>query len=214
MKRKVEIMGDKYLLENFSKIFNENDLSIVKDGKRFILESEFLNVLSDEDIFEGRVIELLNLLNTYALLFSKPEGKFTYQISEVHENGTEIIPIKSSVVGHGKAYVNISGGTIVPNKKTELTNQIGRNLVKIVENDEKIKEVFIYINSNFNSWYELYKIYEVIQTDTLAQKIMKSEKYKKKMSNGKFKKGDEIFSINAHYHRHSSKGNYKGKKRK
>jgi hypothetical protein len=201
MKRKVEILGDKSGLEAFSKILKDEDLSIVPEGERFILESESLNVLSDDDEFKGGVTELLNSVNAVALLFLGYQEKFTYQISQVNEDGTELLPIKSEVKGCGIAFANISGGT-------ETSNPI-RNWIKIAEKDEKLKEIFIYVNSNFYSWYELYKIYENLKPDRLAQEIMKSDKYKKKMNDGKTRTGDYIFSQNANYHRHHKDEKYK-----
>lgn len=204
MKRKVEIKGNnKSDLIKISKIFADKDLFIIQDGERFILKSESLNDLCDENEFRGKVNELLNSINAYTFLFLQLEEKFTYQISEIKENGIEIIPIQSCVVGHGKAYANITDGTIVPNKETELFNQIGRNLIKIIENDEKIREIFIYINSNFNSWYELYKVFEILKTNKSAQEIMRSDKYKKKMNDGKNLTGYEIFRRNVNIHRHN-----------
>jgi hypothetical protein len=115
----------------------------------------------------------------------------------LREDGVKMILLSSSVEGHGRSFacMSLSDGSEPPNPI--------KNSVEMAINDSKVKDIFEYININFYSWYELYRIFEILETYPSAKRIMESDKYKKKMNDGKLKTGNERFSQNANCHRHA-----------
>lgn len=88
MNWKVVLKGNDSYLEFLLEELKDHNLSIIKDGDEFILKLDEIDTLSNYDEVEGRVIELLDSLNSIELLFITYPVKMEYAICSVREDGT------------------------------------------------------------------------------------------------------------------------------
>ncbi|MDW5551691.1 hypothetical protein [Methanosarcina sp.] len=162
----VQITGDKSDLKELSKVLINKDLSITKKNEYFVLRSEYLDVLSDYDEVETKVIELLKSVNACAKLALNSLKVIGYQsISWLDEKGNKKTFFKDTCVIAVRCKSSIC--EISPDGIIEIYNQAMpvRNWIEIAQKDENVKKVFMQVSHDFNSWDAFYKIIEILEDD-------------------------------------------------
>lgn len=165
MNWEVEIIGDNSDLEELSKVFTGNDLSIVKKDEYFVLRSKYLDALSDYYEVETQVIELLKSVNACAKLTLNSLKVIELEsISSLDENKKRKTFFKDTCVTIVRCKDSIcevspSNGTI------EMCNQamLVRNWIEVAQKDRSVKKIFTQINYEFDTWIGLYNVLEILQ---------------------------------------------------
>ena len=188
MSWKVVLTGNEVVLDYLSKTLDDKELSIVMENKEFILKSECFDLFSDYHEVKGKVIELLNSVNAVALLFLQSQKKLEYKIYQLREDGTVLVPLELVGSGVGSAICGLSGGSGEYN--------VIRDCRKLAEEYDSVKDIFQLINSDFDTWYTLYKIHEIIR---------KVEKFTPVFEGIDYNKESRRFQQTANSYRHADK---------
>jgi hypothetical protein len=149
-----------------------NDLKIIKDeGKDYLSYSGFSSV-TDAKVVYTQATELIKVINGAAKL-SFPNIKIISQsgvIKSIERNengdlkggGTHIFPPPMEVRSFMTATVRI-GDKVLPTAVDEWT--------ALSKEDDKVRKAFVLFGNNDHSWDNLFKIFEIIESDVGGKMI-------------------------------------------
>jgi hypothetical protein len=175
----VELSGDTSDLDELSKVFTTPDLCIQKDGEKFLLKSEnFRSCASPDDVKKISSEILQNLTAGIKLSLDARKKLDIDSILQVGDDGSKHYFIESSITASSRC--SASGEIIHQDGTKEEFHQADPipKWIKIAHNDAKVAKAFSLICADFNSWYTLYKILEVLEEDHFKP-IMRGGRYKK-----------------------------------
>jgi hypothetical protein len=178
----VELSGDPSDLDELSKVFTSPELCIQKDGENFLLKSDdFRSCVSSDDV-KKIASEILNNITAGIKLSLDARKKIDIAgIIQIRDDGGRICSIEvSSEVIIGPVLTTI--GVIHADGTREEFNPADPipRWIKIAHKDAKVAKAFKFIVADFNSWYSLYKILEVLEEDNFKP-IMRKGRYRNKV---------------------------------
>ncbi len=163
----VEITGDGFDLEELSKSLNSPDLCITQKGEIFILKSTDFNILKDANEVRTRASEILSLINgATRLVIGKQKPLAMGSVVEVGDDGKRKLFDWVEVAAYGRYSVST---TIVKANGTVQEQEIRQadpiqDWIAIARHDTNVATVLRLFNKNLD-WVNLYRIYEVIESD-------------------------------------------------
>jgi len=179
MEWKVQLSGDTSDLEELSKVFTTPDLCIQKDGTTFLLTTEKFGSCSSSDDVKKIATQILNVLTAGIKLSLDARKKL--DIDGILQIGDDrkrhyFVEVSETVCMR----CSVSGEIIHADGTREEFHQADPlpKWLKIALHDGKVAKVFAFINTDFNSWYTLYKILEVLEEDHFKP-IMRGGQYKR-----------------------------------
>lgn len=179
----VELSGDPSDLDELSKVFTTPDILIQKDGEKSLLKSETFRSCESSVEVKKIASEILHLLTAGIKLSLDARKKLDIDgILQIDDDGKRhyFVEISETVCMR----CSVSGEIIHADGTREEFHQ-GDPIpkwVKIAHNDAKVAKVFNFIVADFNSWYTLYKILEVLEEDHFKP-IMRGGCYKSMADN-------------------------------
>lgn len=163
------LSGEKEDLHELSKSFNTDELTICEQNDTYYLESNRVDKpANDYKQVEKTIYDIVDLLNGAAKLALGSTNKI--DISNIYyENtdGSKLIFASAAISSslhlrtRGQAHVVQADGTIVTFNPADSIP----NWLKLCNKNPLIRKVFNLISNDVNSWFRLYKIYEVIIKD-------------------------------------------------
>lgn len=162
----VTLSGDVYTLEELSKVFSSSDISIQKEQDAFVLRSrDFADLISDDQV-RDHATEILTSLNGAAKLALGSCSPIVIEdISKIRDDGTRHVYVSatSSVVVSATCSVSLihADGTIEEFHPADPAI----TWMDLSKRDRHVKRALHLIANDFETWYGLYKIYEVIEGD-------------------------------------------------
>lgn len=179
----VELSGDSSDLDELSKVFTTPDLCIQKDGEKFFLKSEnFRSCISSDDVKTISSEILHNLTAGIKLSLDARKELGIDGIVHIGDDGLRhhYIDLSATAVIRCSASgrLTLSDGTV------EEFHPAGPIpiWIKIARQDAKVAKAFNFVVADFNSWYTLYKILEVLEEDHFKP-IMRGGRHKKMADN-------------------------------
>jgi hypothetical protein len=175
----VQLSGDSGDLEELSKVFTTPELCISKDKDNFLLKSEEFRSCSSPDEVRKISADILTSMNAGILLSLDARKKLENDgILQIDDAGHKHYFLKASVSAHMRCSASMS---ILHADGTEEVFHPADPVqawIKIAATDAKVTKAFSFINNDFNSWYGLYKVLEVLEEDHFGP-VMRGGKYKK-----------------------------------
>jgi hypothetical protein len=179
----IRLSGDSCDLEELSKVFTSPDLCIQKEGENFILKSEnFRSCASSNDV-EKIASEMLHNLTAGIKLSLDARKKLGIDnILQIDDDGKKHFFVELSETMYTRC--SMSGEIIHADGTRETFHQADPipKWIEIAHKDAKVAKVFNFIVADFNSWYTLYKILEVLEEDHFKP-IMRGGCHKKMADN-------------------------------
>lgn len=162
----VTLSGSAHILEELSKVFNSPEICIQKDHDAFVLKSRnFADLISDDQVRE-HTTEILTSLNGAAKLALGSCSPIKIEdISKIRDDGTRHVYVSatSSVMASVTCSITIThaDGTIEEFHPADPAIP----WMALSKRDRHVKRALHLIENDFETWYGLYKVYEVIQED-------------------------------------------------
>lgn len=179
----IQLSGDSSDLEELSKVFTTPDLCIQKDGENFLLKSENFRFCASSDDVKKIASELLHHLTAGIKLSLDARKKLDIDgILQIDDDGKRHFFVDVSETMHMRC--SVSGEIIHADGTRETFHQADPipGWIKIAHKDAKVAKAFNFVVADFNSWYNLYKILEVLEEDRFKP-IMRGGHYKKMADN-------------------------------
>jgi len=194
--------GDDFDLDELSKVFTNPDLCIEKvDNNGYELKSSHFHLLTSMDMAQKRAEELLISINAGIKLELGAHNPIKIKTGvQIDEKGEERKFIFLNCPFHVRDTLTIH--TITCDGKKSVSNPAEPiiSINTIAQLDAQVKMVCQYIGQDFDSWGNLYKIFEVIESDGFPP-IQRDGQYKK-MSD-RFRRTANSFSASGLDSRHS-----------
>lgn len=175
----VYLTGDKNDLQILLEDLKNPDFSIGKESTNYILKSpRFTSLMTDQSVRE-KTNEFLEILNAGIKLDLGAHEKIKISHTmQINPDGSKM----NYVICEGACiYVRVFPSTVEINGKRMPENRANftRALINLAKSDEMVAKVSKYLNQDFNSWGNLYKIFEVIEKDGFPP-IQRNGEYRKK----------------------------------
>ena len=160
----IAIRGDNDVIQELSKVFTGSEYSIEKRNGNYVLLSQQFENLDNYSLVKARALELLTVLNGGLVLISRPDARLSMEgVMERQENGRVIHYAEGTCTctcsAHCTAVVMRADGTI---EEAYATDPLPK-WIRIAESDDHVARALLLVAHDFNTWYGLYKIGEVIE---------------------------------------------------
>ncbi len=164
----VTLSGSTHILEELSKVFDTPDICIQKENSNFVLRSkDFINFTSDDQVRES-TDAMLALLNGASKLNLGYHPPITIEhISRIYDDGKrhchvllEPEPILVSAVCSVVTVIHSDGTTEELHPADPVVTWVA-----LSKRDTHVKYALCLIENDFETWYGLYKVFEVIRGD-------------------------------------------------
>ena len=174
----VELSGDPSDLDELSKVFTTPELSIKKEGDKFLLRTTNFESCASSVEIKKIASEIVHDLTAGIKLSLDARKKLDIDgIVQIGDDGLRhhFIDLSGTAVARCSASgrLNLSDGT---REVFHQADPIPR-WIKIAHKDAKVAKAFDFICADFNSWGTLYKILEVLEEDHFKP-IMRRGRYK------------------------------------
>lgn len=168
----VTLSGSAHVLEELSKVLDTPEICIQKDHDAFVLKSrDFADLCSDDQV-RNHTTEILTSLNGVAKLTLGSSSPITIEhISEIRDDGTRhaYVSVASSIVVSATCSVSLihADGTIHIDGTIEESHPAypANAWMALSERDAHVKKALHLIGNDFETWYGLYKVFEIIRED-------------------------------------------------
>ena len=163
----VTLSGSAHALEELAKVFDTPDLCIRRENDGFNLRSgEFKDFASHEEVQESVTKTLPALNGATKLAALGPYTPITIgSISRINDDGTRhaYVTVTASIAVSATCSVTVihADGTI----EEDLPATPAVTWFELSKRDRHVKNALHLIENDFETWYGLYKVYEVIQED-------------------------------------------------
>jgi hypothetical protein len=179
----VELSGDPSDLDELSKVFTTPELCIKKEGDKFLLRTTNFESCASSVEIKKIASEILHDLTAGIKLSLDARKKLDIEgIVQIGDDGLRhhFIDLSATAVTRCSASgrLTLSDGTI---EEFHQADPIPK-WIKIAHKDTKVVKAFNFVVADFNSWYTLYKILEVLKEDHFKP-IMRGGRYKKMADN-------------------------------
>ncbi len=164
---RVRLEGDRDDLNDLSKIFTNSELTIKENEGNFFLYSDSFNKLKESSQVEERGKEFLLIINAGLKITSN-------YLQLVKIVGVELLDTKgkaintfvhvSSTVGvraKARAKITKNDGTVIEDNPFESLLRWQR----IAQTDSLVARAFYLISNDFDTWFSLYKLLEILEED-------------------------------------------------
>lgn len=181
----VRLKGDNSYLQNLSHLFSSPELNIKEENGEFYIRSSGFILLTDAIDVRARTIEILQSLKaTMNLLYGNFQSVEDAGVIYVKDNGERqpyFIASGNVIAPMGKAHgtgvfippdgIDSSQLHIVkpPQQRDEVVD-----LTLIATREPKVTKALRLFQFRAHNWDNLYKIYEVIESDVGKSKVVKS----------------------------------------
>ena len=162
----VQIRGESFDLRELSKSLDLPELRVTQEGQAFILKSTEFNLLKDADDVRNRAIEIVSLINGAArLALEMPKPLAVDHVVKVNDDGTH----ESFFTGSGG--ITMGGSGILSFVAADGTVQEIHQAdpipvwVATARHDTNVAKVLRLLGAGTYDWVNLYRIYEVIESD-------------------------------------------------
>jgi hypothetical protein len=188
IKWQVLLKGESWDLEDLYKNQQSHSWKIIKDDKKYFLESTKFQESDDADEIRNKSRDLLELINGSAKLRIsgfRPVNIDGNQFAKIDENGKRnpIVDIEAEIKTREKNEI-LEFGTnqIGATKKDE--NDLIEQTFNLAGKNKNVEEALRFFSSKNTSWVELYKIHEIIEADPVGRIILKNYKKDSKRFTG------------------------------
>lgn len=170
MKWIICLSGDKEDLYELSKSLNTRDLTVFKDENQYYLQSSLISSVDEYKDVSEKVKELIDLINGATKLALGTRN--TISVSDIYilkDDGGRILfgsaELSASMRVRASYQIIRADGTI------ELCNPADSipNWLELSQKNELIHKVIKLISYSSDSWVGLYKIFEVIDKDSIIR---------------------------------------------
>lgn len=163
----VTLSGNAHVLEELSKVFNTPDTCIQRDNEHFVLKSrDWVDFTSCEQV-RDHTNEILASLNGAAKLSLGSHSSITIgSISKIHNDGSRHTYVSVKFVA-APATITISARITRADGTIEEFHPADPVVtwMDLSQRDANVKRALYLIENDFETWYGLYKVYEVIRED-------------------------------------------------
>lgn len=165
MKWRIQLEGDNDDLADLTKIFTLSDLSIKEIDGKFYLYSNSFNTLDDSGLVEEKGKEFLSIINAGLKLDSNYlkliEFSGVDMLNQEDLKEKHFIHLKTAVGIRAKVRTQITkaDGTVIEDNLFEPLLQ----WYQLAKRDPLVARAFHLISHDFNTWFSLYKLLEILQ---------------------------------------------------
>lgn len=189
----IKLTGNESILENLARKYVSNELRIEKSLDGYFLSSDKINTCCDDkSVYEcgERIIEFINsLIQLVSYLDDAIKSDGYYRQSSI-DSGKE------------RKFYGIYSATL-PLRVTVFSNDIPPSSYFSLFEDERVNYVLFLLETNNESWFSLYSIYETIENDGQ----FKISSCSARAIKDKLKEINKLgFCQTANWHRHSRYG--------
>ncbi len=163
----VTLSGSAHTLEELSKVFDAPEICILKNNDKYILKSKDFAALGSYDQVRDHTTEILTPLNGAAKLSLGSGSPIKIgSISEIRDDGTRYTYVSAEVVG-ASATITCSVVVIHADGTIEESHPADPAIAWMVlsKRDAHVKNALRLIENDFETWYGLYKVFEIIRED-------------------------------------------------
>lgn len=164
----VQLTGERFDLEELSKALNSPELCVTQEGKDFILKSTEFKFLKDADDVRNKAREILSLINGAArLTLGMQKSLAVTRVVNVRDDGTRQITGFVSISETINPRDKVSISTITTNGIVQEIHQVGPipSWITTAQHDTNIAKALRLFGNENQDWVNLYRIYEVIESD-------------------------------------------------
>jgi hypothetical protein len=203
----VQILGDNSDLQELSKSLNSPELCISQEDQKYVLKSSNFDQLKNAADVRKRAEEILSLLNgTAKLALGTQQLLILDAVVKVSDDGKKVTVRFLSDTMYGRSSTSTSLKTT--DGKVQITHPADPIPVwiKTAQINNTVATVFRLIGASALNWIDLYKVYEIIESDVGGKD--------KIADNGWATKGQiKLFTQTAQAYRHGKLKNYKPPKK-
>jgi len=163
----VTLSGSAHTLEELSKVFDTSEICILKNDDKYILKSKDFADLGSYDQVRDHTTEILTSLNGAAKLSLGSGSPIKIgSISEIRDDGTRHTYVSAAVVG-ASATITCSVVVIHADGTIEESHPADPAItwMALSRRDAHVKKTLRLIENDFETWYGLYKVFEIIRED-------------------------------------------------
>jgi hypothetical protein len=164
MKWQIEIIGENNDLEELSKSLNVPQLTLEKaEGKYYLTSSDFAGVNNAEEIME-KSKNILRLVNgsAYLTLGMRRPLETSHIVKTMDDGSRQIFMYFSDGIRVGDKFEIVVNGKAVQFREANVIP----GWVHIAENDKSVTSVLRLYGLGKQDWVNLYRIFEIIKTDS------------------------------------------------
>ncbi len=162
----VTLSGDKHILEELSKVFSTVDFCIKEDNNSYVLKSgRFMDLSTVQEVREQSKNMLLLLRGPSKLALGTGSAIKIGHITQVQDDGKKQIYAQATSITLASTSVKVE--IINPDGTVEKHNPADPviNWIILSQKDLAVKMMFDQLSDDFENWYGLYKLYEIIRKD-------------------------------------------------
>lgn len=156
----VQLTGEEFELERVTRLFNLPELSIIKEGSDYFLQSNDFRALSDAPDVYKCAQKMLPFINGAARLQSTSFKKVGIDvIVQLNPDGTR------SAQGFLSATIEIRCSVELETRTSPTQPTSVEEWVALAKMDQKVAKALRLVGTRELSWAELYKLYELVHSD-------------------------------------------------
>ncbi len=161
----VTLTGDEIDLRELAKVCNTPELTIEKDGSAYILKSTRFDSLADQEICK-KANELLIPINAGIIISLGASNPIKIgQIMKPQPDGSRLVLLSCTMSSKARAFACLS---VIKEDGTQEIHNAAESVIplfNLAKTDPQVAKMCQYINQNFDSWFTLYNILEILQED-------------------------------------------------
>lgn len=162
----IQLTGETLDLEEIKRSLRTSDWKIIKETDGYYLTSDFLTAINDHKEIESKAKQFIDILNGAINLFYGNHKRIeTGSIIQIDENGkkSKFVSMTGSIKNRTRVYGNLTNKDDLIEKPTTIELWLNK-----AEKNESVRDVLHFFNEI--SWWNLYKIFEIIRDDVGEQK--------------------------------------------
>ncbi len=161
----IQLLGDRLDIQDLQTGLRTSDWKIIKETDGYYLTSDFLSSIADSKDIESKAKQIIDLLNGASSIVHRDHKKIeTGSIIKVDEEGKRAIFM--SINEAIKVRVRMSAVVLRKGVVEEPSSNI-ENWITIAQKHESVRDVLHFFNDI--TWWNLYKVYEIIRDDVGGQ---------------------------------------------
>ncbi|KAF1077250.1 hypothetical protein [Methanogenium sp. MK-MG] len=162
----ITLSGEEHRLKELSKVFDTLDFCIQEDNSSYVLKSErFMDLSTEQEVREQAEYLLQLLRGPSKLVLGNGSAIKICHITQVHDDGTKHYYVRATSISSSTTSIKVE--TINPDGTVEEYHPADpvRNWIILSQKDRAVKMMFEQLSDDFENWYGLYKLFEIIRED-------------------------------------------------
>jgi hypothetical protein len=162
----IQLVGDQFDIQDLQNGLRTSDWRIVEETDGYYLTSDFLCSITDPKDIESKAKQIIDLLNGASSIINRNHKKIgTGSIIQMDEEGKRsiFVTINETIQIRARTNAIVLGKGVV----VEEPPSIIEDWLNIAQKHESVRDILHFFNEI--TWWNLYKVYEIINDDVGGQ---------------------------------------------